>query len=49
MYALLICSYLVLQVEHHLCVTEDSKWGEKHYFFFVVSVEADLVITRIGI
>jgi hypothetical protein len=47
--AILIYSSTVLEFEHHLCVEEDSKWGDERWFFFIVNGETDLVIARIGI
>jgi hypothetical protein len=45
----LICSSPILKAEHHLCVTEDSKWSDGRYFFFIINGDADLMIARIGI
>jgi hypothetical protein len=47
--ALLLGRFPILQPECHLGVTEDHKWCDEHCFFFVVSGEVDLMITRIGI
>jgi hypothetical protein len=44
MHALLICGSPVLESECHLCVAEDSKWSDEHYFFFVVTSDVDLII-----
>jgi hypothetical protein len=45
----MIFSSLILETERYLCVTEDSKWSDKCYFFLVVNGEANLMIVRIGI
>jgi hypothetical protein len=42
--ALLIGCSPVLQSECHLGVTEDPKWCDEHYFFFIINDEAGLMI-----
>jgi hypothetical protein len=42
-------NYPILEIEHHLCIAEDFKWGDERFFFFIVNGKADLMIARIGI
>jgi hypothetical protein len=37
LYDILIRSLAVFDVEHHLCVTEDSKWDDERCIFFIVN------------
>jgi hypothetical protein len=47
--ALLIHSSPVLKTECHLCITEDYKLSDEHYFFFVVNGKPDLMIAQISV